>query len=40
MLNTFSDLELMVAEDMIILGLNPLNLEDINFFWEVYFNDN
>lgn len=36
----FSNLEIMVAEDMIKAGFDPLNLNDINSFWEIYFNDN
>jgi hypothetical protein len=30
----YSDLELMVMEDMMSLGYDPLNIEDIKLYWE------
>jgi hypothetical protein len=35
-----SDLEFMVETDMIEQGYNPYNPNDVNLYWEIYFNGN
>ena len=35
-----SDLEYMVATDMIVLGYNPYNPSDVSLYWKDYFNGN
>lgn len=34
----FSDLELLVNTDMFERGYNPANVDDIEEYWEDYFN--
>lgn len=35
-----SDLEILVVNDMIALGLEPCCTDDINEYWEIMLNDN
>lgn len=35
-----SDLEYMVATDMLISGYNPYDLRDVELYWEVLLNGN
>lgn len=35
----FSDLEMLVIDDMYSLGYNPANPEDVDKYWEMMFND-
>ena len=36
----FSDLEMLVMDDMYSLGYNPSNKEDIKLYWEMMLNGN
>ena len=34
-----SDLEFMVETDMIMMGYNPYDPNDVYYYWRSYFND-